>query len=55
MTSNPRPDMESRQSECAGLAMQVVIMFLAQDTLLLRTRSARYTLCLVSPVGMRSA
>jgi hypothetical protein len=55
MTSNPRPDMESRQSERAGLATQVVIMFLAQDTLLLRTRSARYTLCLVSPVGMRSA
>jgi hypothetical protein len=55
MTSNPRPDMESRQSERAGLATQVVIMFLAQDTLLLRTRSARYTLCFVSPVGMRSA
>jgi hypothetical protein len=30
--------------------MQVVIMFLAPDTLLLRTRSARYTLCFVSPL-----
>ena len=55
MTSTPRPEIESRQRERAGLATQVVIMFLAPDALLLRARSARYNLCFVSPVGMRSA
>ena len=44
----------SRQAAySAGLATQVAIMFLAPDTLLLRRRSARYTLFSCLAVGMR--
>jgi hypothetical protein len=55
MTSNPRPDLESRPRAHRPRNASCHSLFPAPDTPLLRTRSARYTLHFVSPFGMRSA